>query len=113
MGGLQECYMELNEVFIIIQWPQGMFVCINSHSIYSLGGGVPSFSSSLFPAYSNWILSMFWQLKIEREAGRVFGGWKEGKIYFAPTYKYSYNSDIYAGETIETQKKRRTPAWYI
>ncbi|KAJ6892712.1 type I inositol polyphosphate 5-phosphatase 10-like isoform X2 [Populus alba x Populus x berolinensis] len=51
------------------------------------------------------------QLKIEREAGRVFGGWKEGKIYFAPTYKYSYNSDIYAGETIETQKKRRTPAW--
>ncbi|KAJ6767549.1 TYPE IV INOSITOL POLYPHOSPHATE 5-PHOSPHATASE 9 [Salix koriyanagi] len=51
------------------------------------------------------------QLKIEREAGRVFKGWKEGKIYFAPTYKYSYNSDTYAGETIETQKKRRTPAW--
>ncbi|KAF9675067.1 hypothetical protein SADUNF_Sadunf10G0192900 [Salix dunnii] len=51
------------------------------------------------------------QLKTEREAGRVFRGWKEGKIYFAPTYKYSYNSDIYAGETIETQKKRRTPAW--
>ncbi|XP_034909457.1 type I inositol polyphosphate 5-phosphatase 10 isoform X2 [Populus alba] len=51
------------------------------------------------------------QLKIQREAGRVFRGWKEGKIYFAPTYKYSCNSDIYAGETIETQKKRRTPAW--
>lgn len=51
------------------------------------------------------------QLKIQREAGRVFRGWKEGEISFAPTYKYSYNSDIYAGETIETQKKRRTPAW--
>ncbi|KAJ4835166.1 hypothetical protein Tsubulata_028761 [Turnera subulata] len=51
------------------------------------------------------------QLKIEREAGRVFSGWKEGKIYFAPTYKYSYNSDIYAGESRETKNKRRTPAW--
>ncbi|TYI78495.1 hypothetical protein E1A91_D06G216600v1 [Gossypium mustelinum] len=51
------------------------------------------------------------QLKIEREAGRVFKGWKEGKIYFAPTYKYSLNSDIYAGETVETKSKRRTPAW--
>ncbi|TYH14348.1 hypothetical protein ES288_A06G213400v1 [Gossypium darwinii] len=51
------------------------------------------------------------QLKIEREAGRVFKGWKEGKIQFAPTYKYSLNSDIYAGETVETKSKRRTPAW--
>ncbi|XVF82594.1 hypothetical protein PTKIN_Ptkin16aG0062000 [Pterospermum kingtungense] len=51
------------------------------------------------------------QLKIEREAGRVFKGWKEGKIYFAPTYKYSLNSDIYAGETVESKNKRRTPAW--
>ncbi|CAL9166921.1 unnamed protein product [Musa hybrid cultivar] len=51
------------------------------------------------------------QLKIEREAGRVFNGWKEGKISFAPTYKYSQNSDIYAGETVKSKKKRRTPAW--
>ncbi|KAK1374146.1 type I inositol polyphosphate 5-phosphatase 10 [Heracleum sosnowskyi] len=51
------------------------------------------------------------QLKIEREAGRVFKGWKEGKIYFAPTYKYSYDSDTYAGETIKSKGKRRTPAW--
>nr|CAD1829509.1 unnamed protein product [Ananas comosus var. bracteatus] len=51
------------------------------------------------------------QLKIEREAGRVFKGWNEGKIYFAPTYKYSYNSDAYAGETVTSKKKRRTPAW--
>ncbi|XP_057991599.1 type I inositol polyphosphate 5-phosphatase 10 isoform X2 [Hevea brasiliensis] len=51
------------------------------------------------------------QLKIEREAGRVFKDWKEGKIYFAPTYKYSYNSDSYAGETTESKNKRRTPAW--
>ncbi|RWW24643.1 hypothetical protein GW17_00011054 [Ensete ventricosum] len=51
------------------------------------------------------------ELKIEREAGRVFNGWKEGKISFAPTYKYSQNSDIYAGETVKSKKKRRTPAW--
>ncbi|KAK1295373.1 Type I inositol 1,4,5-trisphosphate 5-phosphatase CVP2 [Acorus calamus] len=51
------------------------------------------------------------QLKIEREAGRVFKGWKEGKIYFAPTYKYSNNSDSYSGETVTSKKKRRTPAW--
>lgn len=51
------------------------------------------------------------QLKMEREACRVFKGWKEGKIYFAPTYKYSYNSDTYAGETIKSKKQRRTPAW--
>ncbi|VAI72161.1 type I inositol polyphosphate 5-phosphatase 10-like isoform X1 [Triticum aestivum] len=51
------------------------------------------------------------QLMIEREAGRVFGGWKEGKISFAPTYKYTQNSDAYAGETVKSKKKRRTPAW--
>ncbi|XP_020080352.1 type I inositol polyphosphate 5-phosphatase 5-like [Ananas comosus] len=51
------------------------------------------------------------QLKLEKEAGRVFTGWKEGKIYFAPTYKYSHNSDAYAGETVKSKKKRRTPAW--
>ncbi|CAN1298355.1 Type I inositol polyphosphate 5-phosphatase 10 [Linum perenne] len=51
------------------------------------------------------------QLKIERDKGRVFKGWKEGKIYFAPTYKYSWNSDIYAGESVDSKNKRRTPAW--
>lgn len=50
---------------------------------------------------------------MEREAGRVFNGWKEGKIYFAPTYKYTNNSDVYAGESINSKKKRRTPAWYV
>ncbi|KAE9465847.1 hypothetical protein C3L33_02241, partial [Rhododendron williamsianum] len=52
-------------------------------------------------------------LKIEREAGRVFNGWKEGKIYFAPTYKYYNNSDAYAGEIEKSKSKRRTPAWYV
>lgn len=51
------------------------------------------------------------QLKKEREAGRVFEGWKEGKIHFAPTYKYSNNSDAYTGESSTSKKKRRTPAW--
>ncbi|XP_059623064.1 type I inositol polyphosphate 5-phosphatase 5 [Cornus florida] len=51
------------------------------------------------------------QLNMERETGRVFSGWKEGRIFFAPTYKYSHNSDSYAGETVKSKKKRRTPAW--
>ncbi|KAK3118291.1 hypothetical protein QOZ80_9BG0696790 [Eleusine coracana subsp. coracana] len=50
------------------------------------------------------------QLKTERENG-VFRGWNEGKIFFAPTYKYSWNSDSYAGEDVTSKKKRRTPAW--
>ncbi|KAK7369373.1 hypothetical protein VNO80_11410 [Phaseolus coccineus] len=51
------------------------------------------------------------QLNMERDAGRVFNGFKEGRIVFAPTYKYSQNSDSYAGETVKSKKKRRTPAW--
>ncbi|KAF2284071.1 hypothetical protein GH714_018788 [Hevea brasiliensis] len=51
------------------------------------------------------------QLNKEREAGRVFNGFTEGRILFAPTYKYSHNSDSYAGETGKSKKKRRTPAW--
>ncbi|KAK9735062.1 hypothetical protein RND81_04G181100 [Saponaria officinalis] len=51
------------------------------------------------------------QLKIERESGRVFKGWREGIIKFAPTYKYYFNSDTYLGETNVSPSKRRTPAW--
>ncbi|CAL0306594.1 unnamed protein product [Lupinus luteus] len=51
------------------------------------------------------------QLNIERDAGRVFNGFEEGRILFAPTYKYSHNSDSYAGETTKSKRKRRTPAW--
>lgn len=51
------------------------------------------------------------QLRIEQRAGRAFTGWNEGKIYFAPTYKYSTNSDRYAGEDLKSREKRRTPAW--
>lgn len=53
------------------------------------------------------------QLNVEREAGRVFNGFNEGRIFFAPTYKYSHNSDSYTGETVKSKKKRRTPAWYF
>ncbi|CAK9320605.1 unnamed protein product [Citrullus colocynthis] len=51
------------------------------------------------------------QLNVEREAGRVFNGFSEGRIQFAPTYKYTQNSDSYTGETLKSKKKRRTPAW--
>ncbi|XP_019706637.1 type IV inositol polyphosphate 5-phosphatase 7 [Elaeis guineensis] len=51
------------------------------------------------------------QLRIEQGRGRVFDGWKEGRIYFPPTYKYSTNSDRYAGDDMHSKEKRRTPAW--
>ncbi|GER24853.1 type I inositol polyphosphate 5-phosphatase [Striga asiatica] len=51
------------------------------------------------------------QLCVEQRHGRVFTGWNEGRIYFPPTYKYSNNSDRYAGENMHPKEKRRTPAW--
>ncbi|KAI4301227.1 hypothetical protein L6164_034524 [Bauhinia variegata] len=51
------------------------------------------------------------QLRIEQRHGRVFEGWSEGRIYFPPTYKYSNNSDTYAGDGRYSKQKRRTPAW--
>ncbi|KAL9142888.1 hypothetical protein ABFS82_14G201200 [Erythranthe guttata] len=51
------------------------------------------------------------QLRVEQSHGRVFAGWNEGNIYFPPTYKYSNNSDRYAGENTRPKEKRRTPAW--
>lgn len=51
------------------------------------------------------------QLRKEQRNGRVFKGWNEGKIYFPPTYKYSTNSDRYAGDDMHPKEKRRTPAW--
>ncbi|KMZ55957.1 Type I inositol 1,4,5-trisphosphate 5-phosphatase CVP2 [Zostera marina] len=51
------------------------------------------------------------QLRMEQRRGRVFEGWLEGRIYFPPTYKYSNNSDRYAGDDMHPKEKRRTPAW--
>ncbi|KAL1545909.1 phosphoinositide 5-phosphatase [Salvia divinorum] len=48
------------------------------------------------------------ELRIEQKAGRVFKGFQEGEIYFAPTYKYIANSDPYV---VAPNDKRRTPAW--
>lgn len=53
------------------------------------------------------------QLRREQDAGRVFNGWEEGKIYFPPTYKYRANSDTYVVSTAKSGEKRRNPAWYI
>lgn len=51
------------------------------------------------------------QLKIEQRAGRVFKGWEEGRIFFAPTYKYLTNSDHYDVQASMPREKQRTPAW--
>ncbi|XP_002980034.2 type I inositol polyphosphate 5-phosphatase 8 isoform X1 [Selaginella moellendorffii] len=51
------------------------------------------------------------QLKMEQTAGRVFDGWQEGGIYFAPTYKYVKNTDCYFGVNSKPGEKRRTPSW--
>lgn len=47
----------------------------------------------------------------ELRVGRVFEGWKEGLINFAPTYKYEINSDRYVGEIPKEGEKKRAPAW--
>lgn len=52
------------------------------------------------------------QLKLEQNAKQVFSDWQEGKIDFAPTYKYCPGTDRYVGtEPMEEGEKKRTPAW--
>ncbi|XP_068663801.1 type IV inositol polyphosphate 5-phosphatase 9-like [Aristolochia californica] len=52
------------------------------------------------------------QLRVELSEGRVFEGWHEGPINFAPTYKYYPNSDNYYGcAQPKKGEKRRAPAW--
>ncbi|KAJ0977662.1 hypothetical protein J5N97_013136 [Dioscorea zingiberensis] len=50
------------------------------------------------------------QLRIEQKAGRVFTGWKEGRIYFPPTYKYLANSDNYVVNVAKSREIKRNPA---
>ncbi|XP_075487338.1 type I inositol polyphosphate 5-phosphatase 2 [Primulina tabacum] len=51
------------------------------------------------------------QLIKELRNGRVFDGWNEGTIEFAPTYKYEVNTDKYVGECSKEGEKKRSPAW--
>ncbi|XP_051129697.1 type I inositol polyphosphate 5-phosphatase 2 isoform X2 [Andrographis paniculata] len=51
------------------------------------------------------------QLSKELRNGRVFYGWREGSINFAPTYKYEIDSDRYVGENPREGEKKRSPAW--
>ncbi|XP_063161496.1 synaptojanin-1 isoform X2 [Candoia aspera] len=46
------------------------------------------------------------QLINQKNTGQIFRGFVEGKIAFAPTYKYDLFSDDY-----DTSEKCRTPAW--
>ncbi|XP_044140332.1 synaptojanin-1 isoform X2 [Bufo gargarizans] len=46
------------------------------------------------------------QLINQKNSGQVFRGFLEGKVSFAPTYKYDLFSDDY-----DTSEKCRTPAW--
>ncbi|XAR60544.1 hypothetical protein NMG60_11033964, partial [Bertholletia excelsa] len=51
------------------------------------------------------------QLLLEQKEGGVFEGWEEGKIYFAPTYKYLINSDHFVAQIFRSKEKKRKPAW--
>ena len=46
------------------------------------------------------------QLLREKRENRVFSGWNEAPITFAPTYKYDYGTDIY-----DSSEKARIPAY--
>ncbi|KAF2590213.1 hypothetical protein F2Q70_00041291 [Brassica cretica] len=59
----------------------------------------------------DWISTLRLTFVTTSSQSRVFEGWNEGTIYFPPTYKYSNNSDVYAGDDRLTKAKRRTPAW--
>jgi len=48
----------------------------------------------------------FDQLQHARKEKKVFKGFKEGHINFAPTYKYDPNTSQY-----DTSEKKRVPAW--
>lgn len=48
------------------------------------------------------------QLNMERQEGRVFQGWEEGRLDFPPTYKYQPGTDMYEQRP---DKKLRAPAW--
>lgn len=52
------------------------------------------------------LLDAFDQLNRERFAGRAFPGFVEGRVAFAPTFKYDRRSN-----TFDSSKKRRVPAW--
>lgn len=55
---------------------------------------------------------MIKQLQMELMDGQVFEGWQEGKIKFAPTYKYYPNSsDYYGRPEVKRGEKKRAPAW--
>ncbi|KAF2354538.1 Rho GTPase-activating protein domain, partial [Trinorchestia longiramus] len=46
------------------------------------------------------------QLNMQRQIGRVFKGYSEGKIDFRPTFKYDKDTDAW-----DTSEKQRQPAW--
>ncbi|KAL5251090.1 hypothetical protein ACHWQZ_G016717 [Mnemiopsis leidyi] len=46
------------------------------------------------------------QLTVQKNENKVFQGYNEGPLEFAPTYKYDLNSDYY-----DTSEKFRSPAW--
>ncbi|ONM04703.1 Type IV inositol polyphosphate 5-phosphatase 9 [Zea mays] len=55
------------------------------------------------------------ELLLELSSGRQFHGWHEGHVTFAPTYKYSRNSDhlhwCADGVAAGREKQHRAPAW--
>jgi hypothetical protein len=46
------------------------------------------------------------QLNAERAAGRIFPGFQEGALAFAPTFKFDKGVDVY-----DSGPKRRVPSW--
>ena len=64
--------------------------------------------SARFIAPELTTLPWFSQLKLEREAGRVFHSFHEGAITFRPTYKFQPGTNEYDQRP---EKKVRAPAW--
>jgi phosphatidylinositol-bisphosphatase len=63
-------------------------------------------SSSFSPSYLILFLHSADQMRIEMEAERIFVGFKELPLRFAPTYKYDPFRAVY-----DSGPKNRAPAW--
>lgn len=51
------------------------------------------------------------QLRLEREAGNAFAGFREGTLAFRPTYKYLRGELTAEGHREYTDEKMRIPSW--
>lgn len=107
---IMERNQDFTEIFKRVQFSQGP---LDSHDYIFWCGDLnyrvdlPTSLAKDHIAHRHWDrLHKFDQLIKQKKLKRVFRGFIEGELNFAPTYKYDEFSDDY-----DTSEKCRTPAW--